>query len=262
MLRFKPGALGLGRAACRLHRLPCKFRIAPGVPRPKALTMEDSDTLPQAKRRVLLAGATGLVGGLLLQGLLNDDTVSQVHVLARRALSLQHRKLVVHVVDFRNLPALPSVDEVYLALGTTIRVAGSQEAFRAVDLEANLAVARAALGAGARRMGLVSAMGASARSSVFYNRVKGELEEALQALDTDALVIARPALLLGDRSALGQPSRRAERFGQILLGGLAWALPRNYRPIHAADVAGRLLATVPQASGTVVLCSGALRGGS
>ena len=113
-------------------------------------------------RTVALAGATGLVGKEILQGLVADPSVAAIHVLARRALEAPAAKVVSHVVDFRSLPPLPRVDEVFLALGTTIKVAGSQEAFRAVDFYANLAVARAALAAGARRAGLVSAMGVSA----------------------------------------------------------------------------------------------------
>ena len=144
-------------------------------------------TSPHPNRRVLLAGSTGLVGGFLLQGLLADASVAEVHALARRPIGVEHARLRVHVVDFTALPDLPPVDEAYLALGTTLKVAGSRAAFRAVDLDANLAVAHAAVRAGARRIGLVSAAGASARSSVFYNRVKGELETALTGLDLDAL---------------------------------------------------------------------------
>jgi uncharacterized protein YbjT (DUF2867 family) len=132
-----------------------------------------------AARRVVLAGATGFVGGHLLEGLLADETVAEVHVVGRRPVPVAHAKLRMHVVDLRAIPSLPPVDELYLALGTTIKVAGSREAFRAVDYDANLAVARAAYAAGARRIGLVSAMGANAKSSVFYNRVKGELEDAV-----------------------------------------------------------------------------------
>ena len=126
-----------------------------------------------------VAGATGLVGREILRGLLADETVAAVHALGRRPLALQHPRLTSHVVEFASLPTLPALDEVYLALGTTIKVAGSQAAFRAIDFDANLAVARAAKAAGARRVGLVSAMGADARSRIFYSRVKGELEEAL-----------------------------------------------------------------------------------
>ena len=158
-------------------------------------------------RRVLLAGATGLVGSMMLQALLADAQVEQIHALSRRMLKIRHPKLQVHIVDFSHLPALPEVDEVYLALGTTIKLAGSQDAFRAVDLNANMAVARAAVAAGARRVGLVSAVGANARSSTFYNRVKGELEDALKALDLLTLVIAQPSLLLDKRDGLQQPPR-------------------------------------------------------
>ncbi|WP_141290692.1 NAD(P)H-binding protein, partial [Ideonella azotifigens] len=148
-------------------------------------------------RRVLIAGATGLVGQALLALLLANASVMQVHALVRRPLAARHAKLSAHVVDFAALPPLPSVDEVYLALGTTIRIAGSQPAFRAVDFDANLAVARAARAAGARRAGLVSAMGAKANASVFYSRVKGEMEDALATVGFDAWVIARPSMLVG-----------------------------------------------------------------
>lgn len=209
-------------------------------------------------RRVLLAGATGLVGGHLLEQLLADPGPTEVHVVGRRAPAIRHPSLTVHVVDFRQLPALPAVDEVYLALGTTIRQAGSQAAFRAVDLEANLAVARAAVAAGARRVGLVSAVGADARSSVFYSRVKGELEQELGKLNLDALVIARPSLLLGDRDTLGQPHRLGERLATPLARLLAPVLPDTYRPVHARDVARALVVVTPQAQGIVLLSSGEL----
>ena len=158
-------------------------------------------------RTVALAGATGLVGRAILEGLLADPSIVLVHALGRRELPVADRKLASHVVDFAALPPLPPLDEVYLALGTTIKVAGSQATFRAVDFDANLTVARAALAAGARRAGLVSAMGADANSRVFYNRVKGELEDALAQLPFAGLVIARPSLLVGDRRKLDQPER-------------------------------------------------------
>jgi uncharacterized protein YbjT (DUF2867 family) len=221
-----------------------------------------TDDPDMTNRPIILAGATGLVGRELLEGLLADPTVAEVRALVRRPLALptrpagQSARLTQQVVDFAALPALPASDEVYLALGTTIKVAGSQQAFRAVDFEANLAVARAALAAGVRRAGLVSAMGANARSSVFYNRVKGELEDALAALGFDALVIARPSLLIGDRTALGQPVRPGERQGERLARWLGPLVPRNVRPIPAARVARALLGAVPQAQGLERLLSG------
>jgi len=216
-----------------------------------------------SSRRVLLAGATGLVGRELLAGLLADPSVDSVLALGRRPLPPElltaHPKLRSQVVDFAALPQLPAVDEVYLALGTTIKVAGSQAAFRAVDFDANLAVARAALAAGARRAGLVSAMGASADSSVFYNRVKGELEAALQALPFEGLSIARPSLLIGDRLTLGQPTRPGERWGEAIARVLGPLIPANYRPIEARRVATALRQSVPTVSGVRVMPSGEMQ---
>ncbi|RJG04601.1 nucleoside-diphosphate sugar epimerase [Noviherbaspirillum sedimenti] len=224
-----------------------------------AFASPSSNSPQSTKRIVAIAGATGLVGWEILRGLLADDTVAVIHALGRRPLGVQHPKLTSHVVDFAALPALPPVDEVYLALGTTIKVAGSQEAFRAVDFAANLAVARAALAAGARRLGLVSAMGADAHSRIFYNRVKGELEEALSALGFHALVIARPSMLAGDRELLGQPVRRGEKFALSVSTLLRPLIPVDYRSIAAADVARALLARVPLAQGKEVLLSGAMQ---
>ena len=210
------------------------------------------------QRKVLLAGATGLVGGLMLQALLADPTVSEVHALSRRGLTISHSKLRVLLVDFKNLPVLPQADELYLALGTTIKVAGSQEAFRAVDLNANLAVAKAAFAAGTRRIGLVSAAGADARSSVFYNRVKGQLESVLTAMELTALVIARPSLLLDHRDGLGQPPRLGEKLSIPIAKLLAPVIPGTYRPVHAQSVANALLRVVPRAQGVIVLKSDVL----
>lgn len=212
-----------------------------------------------ATRVVALAGATGLVGRAILKGLLAEKSVAAIHALGRREPGIVHPKLTPHVVDFAALPPLPPLDEVYLALGTTIKEAGSQAAFRAVDFDANLAVANAALAAGARRAGLVSAMGAEAKSRIFYNRVKGELEEALARLPFNGLVIARPSLLLGDREALGQPGRFAERAATALSRLFGPLVPANYRPIAAAEVGAALVARVPTTRGRVVLLSGEMR---
>lgn len=210
-------------------------------------------------RRVLLAGASGLVGRELLRELLADSSIAQVHALVRRELPQRDPKLTQHVVDFAALPALPPVDEAYIALGTTIKVAGSQAAFRAVDADAVLAVARAAREAGAQRLGVVSAMGADAHSRVFYSRVKGETEQALARLGFATLVIARPSLLVGDRAALGQPVRRGEEIGERVSRLLGFAVPANYRPIEARRVARALARAVPATSGQHVLLSGEMQ---
>jgi uncharacterized protein YbjT (DUF2867 family) len=151
------------------------------------------------------------------------------------------------------------VGEAFIALGTTIKVAGSQEAFRAVDFDAVVAVAKAAKAAGARRLGVVSAMGANPRSTIFYNRVKGEMEEALSALGLDTLVIARPSFLAGDREALGQPLRSGEKLALRVSRMLAPLIPANYASVDVRSVANALLAEVPAAKGRHVLLSGELQ---
>ncbi len=146
----------------------------------------------------------------------------------------------VHVVDFGALPALPPARHAYCALGTTIKIAGSQAAFRAVDHDAVLAFARAARQSGVTHFAVVSALGASARSPSFYNRVKGEVETALAGVGFASLLIARPSLLTGDRAALGQPPRRAEHLGQLLTRPIAALIPSAWRPIEAEVVARAL----------------------
>ena len=218
-------------------------------------------------RAVLVAGATGLVGRELLAGLLADDGVAAVHSLGRRDVPLRHPKPVQHQVDFKTastdsgqaLRELPRVDEAFIALGTTIKVAGSQEAFRAVDHDAVIAVAKAAKAAGAKRLGVVSAMGADKRSAIFYNRVKGETEEALAALGFDTLVIARPSFLAGDRESLGQPVRGGEKLALRISRVFAPLVPDNYKSIDAKLVARALLQGVPRLQGRHVLLSGAMR---
>lgn len=210
-------------------------------------------------RTVILAGATGLVGRDILQGLLADPGVSAVYTLGRRAPPVQHPKLVPHIVDFAALPPLPPADELYLALGTTIKVAGSQAAFRALDYDANLNAAKAALAAGVKKVGLVSAMGADARSKIFYNRVKGELEDALTQLTFEGLVIARPSLLIGNREVLGQPKRSGEVIGEAMAQVLGFLIPANLKPIQASAVAQALLSAVPKARARTVLLSGTMQ---
>ena len=115
--------------------------------------------------------------------------------MGRRPVAVQHPKLVCHVVDFNHLTSIPGldhVDDVFITLGTTIETAGSQKAFRAIDFEAVLVVAGVSKRLGATKLGVVSAMGADAASTIFYNRIKGEMEEALGQLGYSALTIARP----------------------------------------------------------------------
>ena len=210
-------------------------------------------------RTVLLAGASGLVGREILRGLLADQSVAQVHALVRKPAAEPHPKLRSHVVDFAALPALPPVGECYIALGTTIKAAGSQAAFRAVDHDAVVNTAKAAKAAGATKLGVVSAMGSDPRSPLFYSRVKGEMEEALASLSFDTLVIARPSMLAGDRTTVGQTVRRGEELALKISKSFGWLIPANYRSIDAARVANALLRNVPSTAGRRVMLSGELQ---
>jgi uncharacterized protein YbjT (DUF2867 family) len=213
-------------------------------------------------RLVLLAGATGLVGREILLDLLANKTVEAVHCVGRRSLADKHPKLTSHVVDFGSLPTLPKVDECFIALGTTIKVAGSQAAFRAIDLDAVVALAVAAQSSGATKLGVVSAMGANTQSSIFYNRIKGQMEFALTRMGFKSLVIARPSLIDGNRAALRQPGRASEGLGLSLARALRPVLPVNYRAILAKDVAHALIRAVEAAKpGVVTLLSGEMQGG-
>lgn len=210
-------------------------------------------------RVALVAGATGLVGREILAAILADDTYAAVHGVGRRALATAHPKLSFHVVDFAALPALPPIDDVFIALGTTIKAAGSQQAFRAVDFDAVVALAAAARASGATRLGVVSAMGASETSLIFYNRVKGEMEHAVSRLGFESVVFARPSMLIGDRVALGQPERSGEKLALIFMR-FAALIPANYRAIEAVRVARALIHAVKAGEkGTRVLLSGEMQ---
>src|SRR5258706_3087352 len=214
-------------------------------------------------RTALFAGATGSVGHALLPLLLAGKHYRRVHVLLRRTTPhiKASRKLQVHQVDFTRLPAaFPRVDDVFITLGTTIKVAGSEAAFRQVDFDFVVNTAKAARAAGATRLAVVSALGADAKSRVFYNRVKGEMEEAIAQLGYKSIVIAQPSLLLGDRSALGQPVRSSEVWPSRLVGPVSWMMPKGIRPIRAHAVASALLAAILTAKpGVHVLKSGAMQ---
>jgi uncharacterized protein YbjT (DUF2867 family) len=191
----------------------------------------------------LIAGASGLIGRSLLDLLLAAPEYDRVISLGRRKLDLTHPKLEQLVVDFTALDQAMSgrhCDDAFCCLGTTIRQAGSQENFRAVDHAAVLAVAWAAQRQGARRFFMVSSLGADPHSRVFYRRVKGETEEALLVFDFETLAIFRPSLLLG--------KRERPRLGERFMAAFLWlAEPmlfgqlRKYRAIQAATVARAML---------------------
>ncbi len=185
----------------------------------------------------------------------------------RKPSALKHAKLQSHVIDFSKLGTasaqtltLPHIDEVYICLGTTIKVAGSNEAFRAVDFDAVLAVARAGIARGATKLGVISAMGANPKSGVFYSRVKGEMEEAIGLLGYKSVIIARPSFLAGDREALLQNTRPGEKIALVAMKLLNPLIPKNYQAVQASDVAANMYAQVRRGkAGATVLLSGKLQ---
>ena len=217
-------------------------------------------TRQPTRRTALLAGSTGLIGAALLALLRDSTDYRHTHVLLRRAVpGLEaDARITPQVIDFARLPdPLPAVDDVFIALGTTIKVAGSQSAFRRVDFDHVVATARAARAAGAKRLAVVSALGADPNSGVFYNRVKGEMQAAITQLGYESVVIAQPSLLVGDRAALGQPTRGAEVWINRMLSPWMGLVPRGVRPIKASAVASALLAaTLAATPGVRILSSG------
>lgn len=184
-------------------------------------------------QHILLAGATGLTGEHLLDRLLSEPTINRVLAPSRRPLA-EHPHLENPVGELAQLlPQLSGqVDAAFCCLGSTIKQAGSQEAFRAIDHDLVLAFARRARELGARHLLVISALGADATSSVFYNRVKGEMEAALLAMDWPQLTIARPSLLLGPRQEF--------RLGERLAAPLMRWIPGKYRGIEVAALARAL----------------------
>lgn len=188
---------------------------------------------------VMVLGATGFTGGKVLEGLLARDEVVSVVAPVRRATDRQHPKLVQREVDFDRLEDhadLFQVDVIVCCLGTTIRKAGSQQAFRKVDYGYPLKAAEIGLSRGVRAFVLMSAIASSSSSTVFYNRVKGELEDSVSGLGYPFLSVYRPSLLLGDR----KERRTAEALGMKAMPLINRALfgpLEKYRGIAADTVA-------------------------
>ncbi|WP_341521375.1 oxidoreductase [Pseudomonas sp. G.S.17] len=184
-------------------------------------------------QHILLAGATGLTGEHLLDRLLNEPTVSRVLAPTRRPLAV-HPRLENPVGELTSLlPTLSGqVDIAFCCLGSTIKQAGSQEAFRAIDLDMVVAFGKRAREMGARHLVVISAINADPGSSVFYTRTKGEMEQALKAQDWPQLTIARPSLLVGNRNET--------RLAEQLAAPIAKLIPGKYGAIEACSLARAL----------------------
>jgi len=205
------------------------------------------------QKTALLAGATGLIGSQLLPLLLQSERYAKVIVVGRRAVPMLHPKLVQVVTEFDKLEAARFkliADDVYCCLGTTMRQAGSKEAFFKVDFLYVVQLAALAAGNFAAQLLVVSSMGADAESRIYYSRVKGEMEAAVRQTPFRVIHIFRPALLLGERAA----PRLGERLGAVvllLLRPLLRGPLLKYRPVTGAAVAAAMLRAAEEDGGGV-----------
>ncbi|MGA7991102.1 MAG: oxidoreductase [Thermoanaerobaculia bacterium] len=192
----------------------------------------------------IVAGASGLVGEHVLRRLLADEHYDRVIAFVRGPLNLNHRRLEQRTIDYERIgrmSAFPRAEDVYCCLGTTIKKAGTPEAFRRVDVEYVAKLAEVSVRAGASQFLLVSAVGANARSGNFYLQCKGEAEDIVRALPFRGVQIFRPSFLLGHR----RERRAGEALGIAAARFLSPAMlgpARRYRPIRADDVAKSMLA--------------------
>jgi len=196
-------------------------------------------------KTAILLGASGLIGGYCLTRLLEHASYGKIVALGRRTLPVQHKKLETHSVDFDRLDEYVEKiqgDDLFCCLGTTIKKAGSAEAFRRVDYEYPLKIAELALKQGITHYSLISSVGASARSKTLYSRVKGEVEEALISLNFPSLHIFQPSLLLDDRDE----QRIGEEIGKRAAGIMSLVMHgplKKYRPIEGVAVAQAMVTT-------------------
>ena len=193
-------------------------------------------------KTALIAGASGLTGGYLLNLLLESPEYSSVIAYVRKSSGLTHPKLKEIVVDWETLQEPVAAEDVFCCLGTTIKKAGSQEAFRRVDYDYPLQLAQIQYRGGSQQFLLVSAMGADAKSSIFYSRVKGELENALQSIGYKSLHIFRPSFIAGPR----KESRTGEKIGLAIFSILSTLFIgplKKYAHIQAEHIARAMLRT-------------------
>lgn len=188
----------------------------------------------------LIAGATGLTGSYLLDLLLEDPHYTQVIAVTRKPLHRGDDKLKNVVAEFDRLADYSSelkADDVFCCLGTTIKQAGSQEAFRKVDFDYPLNLARVTKANGARQFLIITALGSDRHSSIFYNRVKGEVEEAIGEIGFESYHIFQPSMLLGDR----KDDRAGESAGKLVMKALDFLIPKKYKAIEGIRVARGML---------------------
>lgn len=197
--------------------------------------------LYKMKKQVTVFGATGLIGAFLIDELIKDDSISQINLVTRKDISKQHEKIALYSIDFLDTKEIENCIRnstvVFSAIGTTqANVGGDKEAYRAIDYDINLRLAKCCLGLKIPQFLLISSGGADALSSSFYLRLKGEIERDIFELKLPSALILRPSLLLGKRKEF----RFGERIMKILMPLFSFLLPANYKPIKAERVAQKM----------------------
>lgn len=196
----------------------------------------------------MVLGASGLVGKSCVYQLIESGYYSRIVLPVRKELPIKHHLIHQVITDFEHLDKVADelfADDVYCCLGTTIKTAGSQDAFRKVDHDYPLAIAKLTVDRGASHFLLVSAMGANKDAAIFYNRVKGEVEHAIQQLPFQSISIFRPSLLLGNRTE----RRVGESIAKVLMRATSWIMVgplKAYKAIQAITVAKGMLKAAQQ----------------
>lgn len=197
------------------------------------------------KRTALILGASGLTGQVLAQLLLADDLYSLVTIYVRKQIAISHPRLQQQIMNYERLDTAVQADDVFCCLGTTIKKAGTQLAFRQVDLVYPQRVAELQRAAGSSRFLLISAVGANEQSSIFYSRIKGEVEKAILVLGYPCTCIFRPSLIMGERSE----RRAGEKIAMLLakiIGPLLIGPLKKYQPVSALSIAKAMQHTAHQ----------------
>jgi uncharacterized protein YbjT (DUF2867 family) len=196
-------------------------------------------------KTALIAGATGLVGSQLLKLLVESDQYQNIHLLSRKSVGALSPKVTEHITDFNDLSGFQtgaSIDHVFCTLGTTIKKAETKENFRKVDFDYVVELAQLAKRIGSEKFLVVSSLGANAKSPIFYNRVKGEVEAALRDLSLPHLFIFRPSLLMGERKEHRTGEKTAIAVYKVI-SPLFWGPFRKYKGVEAKQVAKAMLIT-------------------
>ena len=189
-----------------------------------------------------IIGATGLIGSELLKQMLNDESITTIRLINRRAVAIENDKIQEKIIDFQDEKsyrnAIEGSDAVFVCVGTTNKnVKGDQAAYRKVDFDIPVNAAKHCHETGVSKLLIVSSVGANSKSRNFYTRLKGEMEEAVRAIALPLTVFFRPSMLLGAREEF----RLGEAIGKALMKPFSFLMPLNYQAVQAAFVAKAML---------------------